>query len=79
MPVITTNEFHKIATDNGFSAAMLSDEFKGALSYFHNKGTILHFPAEAALLKDLVILSPQWLTKVIAYVIVAHPYKISAS
>ena len=77
-PVITTEEFHAIAIDSGFSAAMQSKEFKGALTYFHNKGTVLHFP-DTGLLQNLVVLSPQWLTKLISYVIVAHPYKISAS
>jgi len=38
----------------------------------------LHFP-NTDLLQNLVVLSPQWLTKLIAYVIVAHPYKVSAS
>ena len=77
-PVITTEEFHAIAIDSGFSAAIQSEEFKGALTYFHNKGTILHFP-DTELLQNLVVLSPQWLTKLTSYVIVAHPYKISAS
>ena len=76
--VITTNEFHSVATKSGFSAAKQSEEFKGALAYFHSKGTILHFPF-TKLLQNLVVLSPQWLAKVISYVIVAHPYRVSAS
>jgi len=75
-PVITTNEFHMIATNSGFSAEIQSEEFKGALTYFHNKGTILHFSTTE--LRHLIVLSPQWLTKLISYVIVAHPYKVSA-
>ena len=72
---ITTTEFHSIAYDSGFLAASQSTEFKGALAHFHSRGTILHFP-QAQLLKDVVVLSPDWLTKLFAYIIVAHPYVI---
>ncbi|XP_065883436.1 uncharacterized protein [Dysidea avara] len=77
-PVITTEEFHTIAIDSGFSAKPQSEEFKGALTHFHHKGAILHFPS-TELLQNLVVLSPQWLTKLISYVLVAHPYKTSGS
>ena len=69
--VITTTEFHKIATDNGFKADENSKEMKGALNYFHQKGVILHFPS----IENLVFLSPQWLEKLVAYLIIAHHYK----
>ena len=72
---ITTAELHKIAQDSGFFAKPESVEFKGALVHFHHKGTILHFP-QAETLKDMVVLSPDWLTKLFSYVIVAHPYKL---
>ena len=72
--VISTGEFYSIAYDSGFFALPQSAEFKGALVHFHRKGTILHFP-QAESLKDMVVLSPDWLTKLFAYVIVAHPYK----
>ena len=39
-------------------------------------GIILHFPSIDEL-KDLVFLSPQWLEKLFAYLIIAHPYNIS--
>ena len=71
---ITTTEFHRIANESGFFADPQSPEFKGALTHFHSKGTILHFP-QAPSLKDVVVLSPDWLTKLFAYVIVAHPYE----
>ena len=71
---ITTGEFHSIANDSGFFATLQSTEFKGALAHFHSRGTILHFP-QARSLKDVVVLSPDWLTKLFAYIIVAHPYK----
>ena len=73
--VISIGEFHKIAIESGFFAELLSPEFKGALAHFHSKGTILHFP-QAESLKDIVVLSPDWLTKLFAYIIVGHPYKL---
>ena len=72
--VITTKEFYKVAFDNGFRAAEDSAEMKGALEYFHQKGVILHFPSISNL-RDLVFLSPQWLEKLIAFLIVAHHYR----
>ena len=72
---ISTSEFHKIAQDSGFFAKPESAELKGSLSHFHHKGTILHFPA-ATSLKDVIVLSPDWLTKLFSYVIIAHPYKV---
>ena len=69
--VITTTEFHKVAVENGFIADENSIEMKGALDYFHQKGVILHFPS----IDSLVILSPQWLEKMVAYLIIAHHYK----
>ena len=35
----------------------------------------MHFP-KAKSLKDVVVLSPDWLTKLFSYIIVAHPYKV---
>ena len=71
---ISTAEFQNIAQDSGFFTKPDSIELKGALAHFHQKGTILHFP-NATSLKDLVVLLPDWLTKLFSYVIVAHPYK----
>jgi len=72
--VITTTEFHEVALENGFVAEMESEEIKGALYHFHQKGVILHFQTTEAL-KELVFLSPQWLEKLFAFLIIAHPYK----
>ena len=72
--VITTTEFHEVATENGFLAEKDSPEIKGALDHFHQMGIILHFPSIDEL-KELVFLSPQWLEKLFAYLIIAHPYK----
>ena len=69
--LITTTEFHKIAVENGFIADEDSNEMKDALDYFHQRGVILHFPS----IDSLVFLSPQWLEKLVAYLIVAHHYK----
>ena len=74
--VITTTEFHEVAKDNGFLADKDSPEIMGALDHFHQMGIILHFPSIDEL-KELVFLSPQWLEKLFAYLIIAHPYKIS--
>ena len=70
---ISITEFYKVAYDSGFFAKPESAKLKGALAYFHNKGTILHFP-QAESLKEVVILSPEWLTKLFSYIITAHPY-----
>ena len=72
---ISTTEFHTIAHESGFFAKPESVESKGALAHFHSKGTILHFP-QVESLKDVVVLSPDWLTKLFSYIIIAHPYKL---
>ena len=72
--VITTEEFYKVAIENGFMAEKDSEEMKSALNYFHQKGVILHFPSTDNL-KQLVFLSPQWLEKLIAFLIIAHHYR----
>ena len=75
---ISTAEFHSIAQESGFFAKPDSAECKGALAHFHNKGTILHFP-QAASLKEVVVLSPDWLTKLFSYIIIAHPYELECN
>ena len=72
--VLTTEEFHAITEHCGFPAAIDSKEFAGALDYFHDRGTVLHFSSVKSLNK-LVFLSPHWLTKLISYLLLAHPYK----
>ena len=71
---ITRKEFHAITYSCGFLAGLNSEEFAAALQYFHNRGTVLHF-ASIDSLKELVILSPHWLTKLFSYVLIAHPYQ----
>ena len=72
--VIPLEEFHGIARSCGFHTNIDSKEFAGALQYFHHRGTILHF-ASIKSLSVLVILSPHWLTKLISYLLIAHPYQ----
>ena len=72
--VISLEEFHNIARSCGFHTNIDSKEFAGALQYFHHRGTILHF-ASIKSLSVLVILSPHWLTKLISYLLIAHPYQ----
>ena len=71
---ITRKEFHAITYSYGFLAGLNSEEFAAALQYFHNRGTVLHF-ASIDSLKELVILSPHWLTKLFSYVLIGHPYQ----
>ena len=70
---ISTAEFYTIAHESGFFAKPESVEINGALAHFHSKGTILHFP-QVESLKDVVVLSPDWLTKLFSYIVIAHPY-----
>ena len=71
--VITIEEFHEVTQRCGFLATIDSKEFAHALQHFHNCGTVLHF-ASIKSLKRLVILSPHWLTKLLSYALIAHPY-----
>ena len=71
---ITRKEFHAITYSCGFLAGLNSEEFAAALQNFHNRGTVLHF-ASIDSLKELVILSPHWLTKLFSYVLIGHPYQ----
>ena len=64
-----------VVTKVTFPIAENSLELDGILRYFHDKRTILYF-SEIESLRDLVILSPNWLAKLFAYVIAAHSYTI---
>ena len=72
---ISIAEFHTIAQESGFIVKAESVEFKSMLAHFHSKGTILHFPQMESL-KNVVVLSPDWLFKLFSYTIFAHPYKL---
>ena len=72
--VITIEEFHSVAYKCGFVADIKSQEFAYAVEHFHHSGTILNFAFTKGL-KQLVILSPDWLIKFLSYLLFAHPYK----
>ena len=71
--VISVSIMLDIVSRNGFSFNKNSPEFKGILKHFHNNRVILHF-SQIESLKDLVILSPNWLTKLFSYVIAGQSY-----
>ena len=71
---ITKKHFHEIVEGCGYSANIQSKKFANALHYFHSKGIIMHFRFIESLY-DIIVLSPQWLAKLLAFVIVAHPFK----
>ena len=72
--VISVSTMLDLVAANGFSFNKNSSEFKGVLKYFHNNRIILHF-SQIESLKDLVILSPNWLAKLFSYIVAAHSYK----
>ena len=76
--VITMEEFHKVVQGCGFLAAIDSKEFAYAVEHFHHNGTVLNF-ASIESLKKIVILSPHWVTKLLSYLLIAHPYKYTGN
>ncbi|MFX0091261.1 MAG: COR domain-containing protein [Candidatus Hodarchaeota archaeon] len=48
------------------------EEFKTVAKVLHHEGAILYYPEERSLLKDLVVLQPNWVSKQIAEVM-RHP------
>ena len=72
--VILMSMMLDLVAENAFPLDVDSPEFKGILKYFHNNRTILYF-SQIESLKDLVILSPNWLAKLFGYVIAAQSYK----
>ena len=72
--IISRSMLLDIIAECAFPVAEDSGEFEGILRYFHGKRTILHFGWVKSL-RNLVILSPRWLSKLFSYVITAHSYK----
>jgi len=64
--IISTTDFHRIATNNGLSCEVESKEVKAAIKYFHDKGTILHFQSIPRL-KNVTFLSPWILAEFLTY------------
>ena len=73
-PIISKSMMLDVITKVTFPVAENSSEFEGILRYFHNKRTILYF-SEIKSLRDVVVLSPNWVVKLFSYVIVAFSYK----
>ena len=73
--IISVSTMLELVAKNAFSLDKNSPEFIGILKYFHNNRTILHF-GQITSLKDLIILSPNWLAKLFSYVIAAQSYKV---
>ena len=73
--IISISMMLELVVKNAYPLEKSSPEFKGILKYFHNNRIILHF-SEMESLKDLVILSPNWLAKLFSYVIAGESYKI---
>ena len=71
--VISKSMLADIVGKCSFPMSEDSPEFKSLLHYFHSKRTILYF-SEIESLKDLIILSPRWLAKLLSYMITAHSY-----
>ena len=73
--IISLSMLVDIIAENAFPISESSPEFNGIVKFFHGKRTILHFSQAS----NLVILSPQWLAKLVSYVITAHSYSPLAS
>ena len=74
-PVISKSAMFDLVIKNTFPLTESSPEFEGTLRYFHNKRTILHF-SQIESLKEIVILSPRWLAKLIGYVLTVDTFKM---
>ena len=66
MHVIEKSLAKEVAESCGLSCT--DQELVNALNYFHQKGILLHFHAVPAL-SNMIILSPQWLAKLLTYVL----------
>ena len=66
MSVIDKCLVKEVAESCGFSCT--DQELVNVLNYFHQKGILLHFHKVPAL-SNMIILSPQWLAKLLTYVL----------
>ena len=66
MSVIDKSLAKEIAENCGFTCT--DQELVKVLSYFHQKGILLHFHKVSAL-SDMIILSPKWLAKLLTYIL----------
>ena len=65
LSVANFSQIVEVAKSCGISS---NEEVMKALSFFHQKGTVLYFN-EVSSLKETVILCPQWLAKLLTYVL----------
>ena len=66
MNVVDKSLAKEVAENCGLSCT--DQELVNVLNYFHQKGILLHFHKVPAL-SDMIILSPQWLAKLLTYVL----------
>jgi len=59
-------QIQEVAKRCGISST--TEEVSKVLQYFHQKGTVLYFH-EVSTLRDIVILCPQWLAKLLTYIL----------
>ena len=64
MTVIDFPQAKEVAVSCGLSSS--SEEVKKALQYFHQRGLLLYF-SKVPKLSEFIILSPQWLAKLLSY------------
>ena len=68
--IVSTTDFHKILTENGFIGEVDGDEFIAALKCFHDKGIILHLQSIPDL-ENVIFVSPWLLAKLLSYILAA--------
>ena len=76
--IISKSMLRDLVSKVTFPIAVNSSAFDGIVRYFHDKRIILYF-GDIESLRDLVILSPNWLAKLFSYVIAARSYKIGTA
>ena len=76
--IISKSMMLDVIVEVTFPIAENSSEFDSILRYFHDKRTILYF-SEIESLRDLVILSPNWLAKLFSYAIAVRSYKTGSA
>ena len=69
-PVISKQEFRQWAESCGITT---NEEFDSACKLLNELGVVIHFNDARSALDDMVILDPQWLTKLMATLITTKP------
>ncbi|XP_065887370.1 uncharacterized protein [Dysidea avara] len=71
--IVSLTEVEEVAKSCGI---VDSEDFQEAVDYLHQKGTILHF-REVAALSGLAILCPQWLARLLTYVLTDLKHRLA--